>query len=231
MAEATDKLAQTIINTISNIAKQSVNNAQYDKSFSVNIVGINQIFIDDISQEEQKEIIKKYNIPKETDEDEETYYCFKIDGVIYCKKSNANFMLYETATVRIPNGNWDRMYLEVGKGSDGGEPVTLPNIIVSKDEPTENISENDYWIKVDDDDRKNIIAMYRYLQNSKGELSWILFYNDSYTSGNGISITNNKLEVKLGAGLAFDYAGRICLDVEPVINIQYAIAAETSANP
>lgn len=211
MAEVTDKLAQTIINTISNIAKQSVNNAQYDKSFSVNIVGINQIFIDDISQEEQKEIIKKYNIPKETDEDEETYYCFKIDGAIYCKKSNANFMLYETATVRIPNGNWDRMYLEVGKGSDGGEPAVASNLFINTEEPTENINENDYWVQIDNEEKKNIIALYRYAKTSEG-LKWELLYNSTpYTVGDGLAITNDRM---------------IYLAVNPVINIDYALFPE-----
>lgn len=48
----------------------------------------------------------------------------------------------------------------------------------------------------------------------------------SYTAGRGIDLTNDVISIKLGEGLKFDAQGRICLDVEPVVNIEYAIIAQ-----
>ena len=87
------------------------NNAPNDKTYVVTILGVGQEFTDDVAQAEQESIVKKYNIPAVSN-DGTIYYTFKLEGIYYSVRQNGNFKLYEQTLLRVPNNNWDRMFLE-----------------------------------------------------------------------------------------------------------------------
>lgn len=117
------QLAEELLHVNENITNKKIDKAQYDKSYNATILGINQDFTDDVTEEEQQALIKKYSIPEVPDKD--NYYTFKINGNYYVKSSNTDFKLYENVKIRIPNGSWDNMYIEVQRdtinesGSEG----------------------------------------------------------------------------------------------------------------
>lgn len=95
-------------------------------------------------------------------------------------------------------------------------------VYVDISEPTENIKQGDYWIKVDNMTDLNAISVGRY---ENGE--WLLlckFNGGSVEIGKGLEYDeDNKLQVKLGTGLVFDNDGSIKLSIEPVVNIEYGL--------
>jgi len=163
------KLAEAIVSNMESIADMKTNKAQYDKSFNATILGVNQDFTDDVTEKEQQALIKKYSIPEVPDKD--NYYTFKINGSYYVKSSNTNFKLYENVKIRIPNGSWDNMYIEVQRDtinettdSDGTKWIT------SVKEPTtedHELNDGDYWIKIDTEIYKNIISTYVWDSENK----------------------------------------------------------------
>lgn len=122
MAESLcEELGKEILNLSEDIAKKKIDKAQYDKSYNAVILGINQNFVDDVPEKEKTELISKHSIPETTDNGK--YYTFKINGVYYVKKSNTDFKLYEDVVIRVPNGNWNDMFIEVQRDTvnDSGE--------------------------------------------------------------------------------------------------------------
>ena len=104
-----DRITKTIVNKSNYIAKKKIDKAQYDKSYNAIILGVNQNFVDDIPNKDKSELISKHSIPKTADNGK--YYTFKINGVYYVKKSNTDFKLYEDVVIRVPNGNWNNMFI------------------------------------------------------------------------------------------------------------------------
>lgn len=174
------QLAEELLHVGESIIDKKINRAQYDKSYNATILGINQDFTDDVTLSEQKELIDKHSIPEVPDKD--NYYTFKINGNYYVKSSNTSFNLYENVKIRIPNGNWDNMYIEVQKDtvSSGGSAKT--NWFVNVSEPIEHMSVGDYWIKINDVD--HIEEIYQYYDNQ-----WNFLCKCNYTEGRGITIT------------------------------------------
>ena len=124
MAESLcEELGKEILNLSEDIAKKKIDKAQYDKSYNAVILGVNQNFVDDVPEKEKTELISKHSIPKTADNGK--YYAFKINGVYYVKKSNTDFKLYEDVVIRVPNGNWNNMFIEVQRDTVGssGEPT------------------------------------------------------------------------------------------------------------
>ncbi|MCM1333470.1 MAG: hypothetical protein NC084_06155, partial [Bacteroides sp.] len=115
-----NKLADTLLNVTTNVTNQKVSGAQYDKSFQTKIVGVNQMFSDEIPEETQQELIKKYTLEEGADP---CYYTFILDEAYYVKKSDVKFQLYQDVVIRIPNGNWDRMYIEGSDSQEVAEPA------------------------------------------------------------------------------------------------------------
>lgn len=112
-----EQLGKAFVNSNENISTKKVNKAQYDKSYKTTIVGCNRYFTDDVPAETQAELIKKYNIPEVSESG--VYYTFRINGNWYVKSSNNDFKLYEEVVVRVPNGNWDNMFIEVQRDTIG----------------------------------------------------------------------------------------------------------------
>lgn len=153
------QLAEEILNAGLDITDKKIAKAQYDKSYNVTILGINQDFTDDVTEEEQEELINKYSIPEVPDKD--NYYTFKINGNYYVKSSNTHFNLYENVKIRIPNGNWDNMYIEVQRDTTTDESAEW---FVSVGEPTEGMKNGDYWIELHSNDSitKTIKSLYKW---------------------------------------------------------------------
>ena len=133
-------LANDIVNTIDSIATRRSDKASFDKSFYATILGVNRKFTDDITVEEQAELIQKFSIPESVADNEPSYYTIKINGAYYCKAQNGDFKLYEKVMAYIPNGEWSKMYIDrVGSGgggdSGGGSSIDIPNIIKAVDAP------------------------------------------------------------------------------------------------
>lgn len=210
-------LVKIVVGGMKDIASTQVSKAAYDKSYKARIIGVGQIFTDEVSSTEQKEVIERYGIPEKTDDNIANYYSFRLNGNIYCLTSNTDFMLYENVIIRCPNGDFNNMFIESQRSNS---ETYIPKYLISVGEPenteTQILKESDYWIKVDSDETKNMVAMYQYKRvvNDDDAISygWVLLYN----AGGAASI-------KLGKGLAFDSEGRICLDVEPQIVIQHAV--------
>ena len=119
-----EQLGEELFNSSEEVFTKKVAKAQYDKSYKTTIVGCNRYFTDDVPEETQTELIKKYNIPEVSVSG--VYYTFRINGNWYVKSSNNDFKLYEEVVVRVPNGNWDNMFIEVQRdtvGEDGGTGV------------------------------------------------------------------------------------------------------------
>ena len=179
-----EQLADTIVaNLTTPIAKRGKETAPNDKTFPAIILGTNQKFTDDVSEEDKTAIIQKFSIPEAVEEGEQNYYTFKINGAYYCKRQNGDFKLYEKINVYIPNGDWSNMYIDRIVDSD---PV-LPTLIIQVDEPEHGMKLKDYWVKIDDNDTKNIVALYQYRYNeTEDENQWVLLYN---SGGGNIYIT------------------------------------------
>lgn len=119
-----EQLGEELFNSSEEVFTKKVAKAQYDKSYKTTIVGCNRYFTDDVPKETQAELIKKYNIPEVSVSG--VYYTFRINGNWYVKSSNNDFKLYEEVVVRVPNGNWDNMFIEVQRdtvGEGGGTGV------------------------------------------------------------------------------------------------------------
>lgn len=115
-----EQLGVAIFEAGKEIVGKKLSKAQYDKSYKTTIVGCNRYFTDDVPKETQAELIKKYNIPEVSVSG--VYYTFRINGNWYVKSSNNDFKLYEEVVVRVPNGNWDNMFIEVQRDTvvEGG---------------------------------------------------------------------------------------------------------------
>lgn len=174
-------LGKIIANSDINTSDKKIAKAQYDKSYNATILGINRYFTDDVTKEEQKELIDKHSIPEVPDKD--NYYTFKINGNYYVKSSNTSFNLYENVKIRIPNGNWDNMYIEVQKDTvkESGSAKWITSVL----EPTDSeysISDGDYWVRIDDEALRNIIEVKRYSNGKWDDLE--------YYAGIGRALTN-----------------------------------------
>lgn len=108
-----NKLAESICSGINSNVKSTVGTVKCDKSYRCSILGINKYFADSVDENTVKNIISTYNIPDYLDVN---YYTVNINGKYYCIKSNGNFNLYEVVGVRIPNGDWDRVFIEESSG-------------------------------------------------------------------------------------------------------------------
>ena len=115
-----EQLGEELFNSSEEVSTKKINKADFDKSYKTTIVGCNRYFTDDVPAETQAELIKKYNIPEVSVSG--VYYTFRINGNWYVKSSNNDFKLYEEVVVRVPNGNWDNMFIEVQRDtvSEGG---------------------------------------------------------------------------------------------------------------
>ena len=119
-----EQLGEELFNSSEEVSTKKINKADFDKSYKTTIVGCNRYFTDDVPAETQAELIKKYNIPEVSVSG--VYYTFRINGNWYVKSSNNDFKLYEEVVVRVPNGNWDNMFIEVQRdtvGEGGGTGV------------------------------------------------------------------------------------------------------------
>lgn len=156
-----EMLADSICNSlVSASARAGKETAPNDKTFATVICGVNQKFTDDISDEDKNNTINKYSIPESIDDGENSYYTFKIDGAIYCKRQNGNFKLYDKVMVYIPNGDWSNMYFDYpdassyGGGGGGGSSTDGHQLIVSVDAPGgDNPQLGDMWLFVRDETR------------------------------------------------------------------------------
>lgn len=122
-----EQLGAAIFEAGKEIVGKKLSKAQYDKSYKTTIVGCNRYFTDDVPKETQAELIKKYNIPEVSVSG--VYYTFRINGNWYVKSSNNDFKLYEEVVVRVPNGNWDNMFIEVQRDTvvEGGVGKNVGN--------------------------------------------------------------------------------------------------------
>ena len=160
-------LANDIVNTIDSIATRRSNKASFDKSFYATILGVNRKFTDDVTVEEQAELIQKFSIPESVADNELSYYTIKINGAYYCKAQNGDFKLYEKVMVYIPNGEWSKMYIDrVGvvssEGGGGSDPVVLPKVTAAPTRPAA-VLEGDFLAMVENDD--TLTTLYRYINH------------------------------------------------------------------
>lgn len=121
--ECVDQIARNFVSNIidgtESTVKKKLEDAEYDKTFSCNILGINQVFSDEVKKSTQEYLIKAHNIP-EISEGEE-YYTVKIEGHFYCIKQVSVYGMEENVTVKVPNGDWNKMYISTAgkvKGLD-----------------------------------------------------------------------------------------------------------------
>ena len=121
-----EQLGEELINSSEEVFTKKVAKAQYDKSYKTTIVGCNRYFTDDVPAETQAELIKKYNIPEVSVSG--VYYTFRINGNWYVKSSNNDFKLYEEVVVRVPNGNWDNMFIEVQRDTTNSGALSAVKI-------------------------------------------------------------------------------------------------------
>ena len=155
------------------------NNAPNDKTYKTIILGINRIFVDAIPVEKQNEIITNNAIPEDVSELDYTFYTICLSGTYYVIKSVGEFKLYEEAILRVPNGNWSDMFLEVAKSN--GNNVNIPKIFRSVTEPSPQeyqINIGDYWAQLDNLSDKNITAFWEYQHDEEeDEDLWICLFN------------------------------------------------------
>ena len=170
-----------------------------DKSFAVTVLGVNQKFTGNVSNEDKTGLINKYSIPATVEAGEPNYYTVKIYGAYYVAKQNGDFKLYDKVMAYLPNGDWSNLYLDYRNTSN----VRVPARFYSETEPTEGMQENDYWYEIDDGG--NLIAVYQYLVNDEtGEPEWTRLFDissgpnipDQY--GNLIGGTDNTVSTSLG---------------------------------
>lgn len=136
-----DNLATTIVDNIQSITDNCIKKAKYDKSFNTTVLGVNQNFSDKVPEDKQRELIEKFKIPDEYSSP--VYYTFMINGEYYVKASKNEYYLYDEICVRVPNGSWDNMYIEInlprdkesdciGEWSDKGKNSA---VIINTDKP------------------------------------------------------------------------------------------------
>lgn len=117
-----ENLATALLDTTKTITNKKISNAEYDKSYSSVIMGRNKVFVDDVSTDIQNKLITEHNI---ADDSKPIYYSFQINGQWYVKQSPSDFKLYENVVIRVPNGNWNNMFIEVQRDTvdnGNGEP-------------------------------------------------------------------------------------------------------------
>ena len=180
-----EQLADTIVaNLTTPIARRGKETAPNDKTYPSIIIGVNRKFTDNVSDDEQSEIIEKFSIPEAVEEGENNYYTFKINGAYYCKQQNGDFKLYDKIMVYIPNGNWDNLYIDqqsraTKTGGGDGEHITLPVVIVSVNPPDGYIHNSILWMvvinKVDFSEltKDDFIKIYGYLPNENNIKQWV----------------------------------------------------------
>lgn len=185
-------LAEQIIGSSERITDSRISKAQYDKSFAVTILGINQKFTGDVSAEDKAALIEKYSIPSEVEEGDPNYYTVKINGAYYISKQNGNFKLYDKVMAYLPNSNWSRLYLDY--------PVTEKDnfrsikVYSQPEEPEDGMADGDLWFE--EDNNNNLIALYHYGYNEESEQNeWIFDWNISSGSGTGKFLDSGKTSV------------------------------------
>ena len=225
-----DEWALTTQKGEKSITKEKINKAQYDKSYPVKILGVDNKFLtctladdddpdiqrrknkpatpgtyspkikkltDGLTAEEQEQIIAAYGIPEELDDGEPHYYTFDIHGGHYVVRSTADFNLGEQATVRIPNGVWSDMYLEVSKGT-GGDGNYVPYTFVQTEEPVTDeetgvvVNESDYWIEIDNTTNKRALRLYQYVPDDESETGYSWKMQHKYGVGEDIGDHNER---------------------------------------
>lgn len=176
-------LAENIVNSINRISSAKVQKAGFDQTYKTTILGINRTFVDIVPASKQSEIIKDYGIPEDDTNLGYSFYTFVMDRVYYVVKSTGNFKLYEEVIVRVPNGNWSDMFIEVTQGGD----FYLPKVFKSVTEPMPQdyqIHIGDYWIQLDSTETNNIVAFWEYKHNDEQEIDeWDCMFNVNSGSG------------------------------------------------
>lgn len=121
--ECVDQIARSFVSNIIDgtelTVKKKLEDAEYDKTFSCNILGINQVFSDEVKKNTQEYLIKAHNIPEVSEGKE--YYTVKIEGHFYCIKQASVYGMEQNVTVKVPNGDWNKMYISTAgkvKGLD-----------------------------------------------------------------------------------------------------------------
>lgn len=167
-----EQLGEELFNSSEEVSTKSIAKADFDKSYKTTIVGCNRYFTDDVPAETQAELIKKYNIPEVTVSG--VYYTFRINGNWYVKSSNNDFKLYEEVVVRVPNGNWDNMFIEVQRDtvSEGGGTGVLSAV---------KIDGNKLWYN-DEEYRLQFGNNKRIMCITKGKLHYIVETEDVHGS-------------------------------------------------
>ena len=165
-----------VANDIFNVTTKQVKKSPKDESYSSVILGINQDFTDDVTEEEQQALINKYSIPEVPDKD--NYYTFKINGNYYVKSSNTDFKLYEKVIIRVPNGSWDNMYIEIQRDTvnEGGGDIKW---FVLEDEPEGDFTDGDMWIQLYKNSTLSIYAIHKW---SDSENKWVM-QSENYIAG------------------------------------------------
>lgn len=111
-------LAKNVVDSTSSITTKTVNSAGYDKSYSCVILGVNQIFCDDVNEEAQARLIKAYDIPAASTT--VNYYTVEINGIYYCIKQNAAYSMRQVVNVVAPKGNMNGLYIGTAGGNKSG---------------------------------------------------------------------------------------------------------------
>ena len=180
-----DSICNALVSASTRAGKETAPN---DKTFPAIILGTNQKFTDDISEQDKAAIIEKFSIPEAVEEGEQTYYTFKINGAYYVKQQNGDFKLYDQIMVYIPNGNWANMYFDYADGAShfGGNNSDSSNtghqILVGVEPPGgENPEVGDIWLFVKDENNitfsnlepSDYVGMYTYQEDSDSNIeSW-----------------------------------------------------------
>lgn len=171
------------------ISGNKTDKAPFDKTYPAIILGVNQKFVGDISEQNKTMVIEKFSIPEAVEEGEQTYYTFKINGAYYVKQQNGDFKLYDKIMVYIPNGDWSNMYFDYpdasshgGSGGGGGESGDEHQLIVSVDVPGGAEPKlGDMWLFVREGSStvfselevSDYVGMYTYQQDEDLEIqSW-----------------------------------------------------------
>ena len=173
--------ASVMLNGEQSISKNKIGKASFDRSFYSAIIGINRKFIDSISEDKQRTIIEKFNIPENIEDGENNYYIFIINGIEYCVQQNGDFNLYDSIMVYIPNGDWSRMYIDYPVFIKDSTHTPYP--FISDTEPEEGMVQGDYWIEIDSNE--DFKSFYIYLPDEEtGELKWV----KKFDSASGVGV-------------------------------------------
>lgn len=138
-SECVDRIARDFVNNIidgtESTVRKKIENAEYDKTFSCNILGINQVFSDEVKKDTQQYLIKTHSIPEISEKEE--YYTVKIEGYYYCIKQASVYGMEQNVTVKVPNGEWNKMYISTaGKVKAGNVNCTDYRVTLLKDKWT-----------------------------------------------------------------------------------------------